>query len=581
MFITLQFPLFDYRFFEADPKRKETPKWPEPGKKDRVRYFGDILDRNKPYLGPWDDEKKYCSAGSVFNFCGLGNDHFFKSLYSDPHHARILFRRFQSDGKCMAKFEVGVNGRLADDLPGQPPPTVSLPVSIVKHIQKYLLCPVKIKIGNQLTQYLSLVDAGEKLRDAYYWTTTKEKKSFNAKDVKRRVEPCEPALLVQLTAGEIDSESLPAKKVDMPFLAEAGIQLFYGHIPYTIAGRKYQLKTWFIITPADVSANPLYSGEFHGYDQTVRYLRINLLRIHLETCMQKKLIETFGSTEETYQVKSPAVRDRLYFYLHKILLNLTNIQRNTLPQEKLVEAAFRLDEFYDGSLRIEDQIKVLEEYKNWLKQLDVTPKNEQVLNYLEKSADALQQQQKNETALIIVFISYNHADKDTAALLKEKLEKEKITVILDSASMQAGTSINDFISKSVLKAHVILSVVSENSLTSGWVAVETVNAIFIKDFFPDKKFVPCFLDTGFMTDGFIDKANIKIDARLSAIKDLAKSRSGKEMRSPDIDEEWKRLESLRLKLPDIITRLKNDLSINIGAENLDINFPKIIDVIKN
>lgn len=580
MFITLQFPLFDYRFFKADPNKTERPKWPEPGSKDRVRYFGEILGRNKKYLGPWDDEKKYCSAGSVLNFCGLKDVHFFKSLYSDPYHARILFRRFQSDGRCMAKFEVGFSDHLRNRATAEASGKGISSHDFYKYIERYLLCPVKIKIGSRLSDYLPLVDAGEKLRDAYYWATTKGKKSFDTKDVQHQAEACEPVLLIQLRAGEINPDQLSAQKVDMPFLGKEGIALYCTHVSYAIGRRKYHLKTWMIIT-ADDASNSLYSGQFRAYNQTVRYLRINLLRIHVETCMQKKLIETFGTTDEAFQIKDAMVRDRLYFYLHKILLNLTNIQRNDQPQTALVEAAFRLDEYYYGSMRIEDQVKVLDEYKAWLKELDFTPKNQQVLGYIQKSAGELKDQQNQRPEDWVVFISYNHEDETTAALLKEKLEQERITVILDSASMQAGTVIKDFISKSIRRSGAILSIVSVNSLTSGWVAVETINAMFIKDFFPDKKFIACCLDTCFMEDDFTEKANMKIDRRIAEIKALAKSRSNTAMRSTDIDDEWRRLENLRLKLPDIITCLKNDLGIDITEKNFNDNFPKILEAIRN
>ena len=123
--------------------------------------------------------------------------------------------------------------------------------------------------------------------------------------------------------------------------------------------------------------------------------------------------------------------------------------------------------------------------------------------------------------------------------------------------------------------------VSVNSLTSGWVGVETINAMFIKDFFPEKKFIACCLDTDFMEDGFMEKANKKIDQRITTIKELARLRSNNALRSTDIDDEWSRLESLRLKLPDIITHLKNDLGIDIMAKNLNANFHRILEAIRD
>ena len=84
-----------------------------------------------------------------------------------------------------------------------------------------------------------------------------------------------------------------------------------------------------------------------------------------------------------------------------------------------------------------------------------------------------------------------------------------------------------------------------------------------------------------MEDDFIEKANTKIDQRITAIKALVKSRSNNELRSTDTDDEWKRLQNLRLNLPDIITHLKNDLGIDIMTKNISTNFPKILEAIRN
>ncbi len=65
MFITLQFPLFDNRYLQPSFNRTERPKWPTPAEDDKIRYFGQILNRTSEYLGPWDDEKKYCNARAL------------------------------------------------------------------------------------------------------------------------------------------------------------------------------------------------------------------------------------------------------------------------------------------------------------------------------------------------------------------------------------------------------------------------------------------------------------------------------------------------------------------------------------
>lgn len=580
MFLTLQIPLFDYRFFESAPQRTERPKWPEPGPKERIRYFGEVVDRNARYVGPWDDEKKYCNAAGVINFCGTEARHFYKAFYAKPNNARILFRRFQSDGRCLSKFEIGINDQLETILTGTAADGKDISTLITERIGKYLLCPVKIKIGNRLSGFVPLVESGNNLKDAYYWTTTVGKKSFDPKDVQHRVEHCEPLLLIQLQSDTIGSAELKAQQVDMPFTEQEGIKLFCRHIPYNIGRSRYQLKTWIIVTREKKETAPVYAPDFHSYSQVLRYLRINLLRIHVETCMEKRLMETFGTTNEAYQVKDAQVRDRLYFYLHKILLNLSNIQRNNQPQDKLVEAAFRLDEYYYGSMRIEDRIKMLGDYQDWLSKLPVSSKNEQVKEYVQQSQAALQEEQKAKAQGHIAFISYNHADEKKVTLLKVKLEDAGITVILDSASMQAGTAIDDFITASIKKANAIVSIVSKNSLTSGWVGVETINAMFIKKYFPEKKFIPCNIDSEFMKDTFTDTARAKLRKRIKAIEKMAAARAAGGKRFVDFDDEWRRLENLDKALPGIVQYLKNDLCIAIGGRSLNANLNKILDAIK-
>src|SRR4051812_10787601 len=164
MFITLQFPLFDHRHLLADASRTEKPEWPTPMEQDRIRYFGEIITRNKDtkkeYKGPWDDEKKYCNARSVIDLCGTGKQHFYKQLHQSNSHSRIAFRRFQSDGKCLAKFEIGFNDEFEDTLDTSALNGQNLSDLLYAHIGKYLLCPVKIRVGIKLMDFVPLINAG-------------------------------------------------------------------------------------------------------------------------------------------------------------------------------------------------------------------------------------------------------------------------------------------------------------------------------------------------------------------------------------------------------------------------------------
>ena len=507
MFITLQFPLFDYRYIQANPNRTERPNWPEPGGNDRLRYFGEIFNRTKPYLGPWDDEKKYCNARSVINLCGMGDDHFYKMFFKSPAQTRILFRRFQSDGKCMAKFEIGLNDDFEKSPALQNADAATTAKAIDEQIQKYLLCPVKIKIGNKLSDYTALADAGDELNSAYYWATQKGKKTFSIKDIQHQAESCEPVLLLQLDISKINVSGMQLQHVDVPGLEAEGMALFCRYTAYRIGKRNYNLKTWVIATNNDYDKNAVMPGEFSDYNNSLRYLRINLLRIHVEIILQKKLLDVLSRTQTAAILQDAAIRNRLYQYLHKIWLNLSGIQRNKQPQQQLVQTAFALDATHFGSAGIDDQVTLLADYKNWLQNLQATDKNEQVKKYVEENTAELEQKKVATANNITVFISYNHTDEITAGILKKKLEENNISVILDSASMPAGTKIEQFIKDSIKNSSATISIVSVHSLTSGWVSIETEKTLNFMNFFDDKKFIACYLDKEFFDTIFYKLLN--------------------------------------------------------------------------
>lgn len=570
MFITLQFPLFDYRFVKADPYRADRPSWPEPNDKERIRYFGRIFGRHTPYKGPWDDEKKYCDAHNVINLCGLGEEHFYKQLLSSPAQSRVLFRRFQSDGKCMAKFELGINDSLESTLQACSPTDTAK--QIYQQIQKYLLCPVKIKIGSKLSPYVQLVDSGNKLKAAYYWATQKGQKSFADKDVYNEVDSCEPILLVQLNAAELDLSAMKMEKVELPEQFNDQLQLYYQYIAYDIGGTTYHLKTWFICTNGVYGTNPVLSYEFGNYNETIRYLRINLLRIHTEIILQKKLMWVFDKSNQAFKISDEQTRDRLWFYLHKILLNLSGIKRNKLPQQKLVEISFGLNELYYGGASIDEQIGLLQEYEKWLKTLKPTPQNDQVIDRVGNTQKSLQQ--------LTVFISYSRNDESTAVWLREKLMASGISVILDSYSIPAASDLRKFILDSLKNTHATVTIVSDNSLISDWVGIETNYSLELQKFNGNRKLIPCYIDDSvFKDNNFVTNKLDILDAKLAEIEKLSQDYFAKKLSTADLFDKRERLLELRNSLSHIIEYLRASLCIDIRPDQREQTFVKLLDAI--
>ena len=149
MFITIQIPLVDYRALQDTLTKLDFPEWPNPDPEEaNMLYFGKIFNKDDRYQGPWDGEKRYCDVSSVINFCGMQDVHFRKSI-QEEWNASILFRRFQSDGRFLAKFELGFFDEFESTLNPEKLSADEIKKSLYDHINQYLLCPVKIKKGSR------------------------------------------------------------------------------------------------------------------------------------------------------------------------------------------------------------------------------------------------------------------------------------------------------------------------------------------------------------------------------------------------------------------------------------------------
>lgn len=573
MFITVQYPILDYRFFQSNPARTERPKWPEPSAKDIVRYFGPVMSSKTIAYGPWDSEQKYCNAHGVLNLCGKGNVHFFHLLHQSPYQSRVIFRRFQSDGRFLVKFDIGFNDHFEEEITKTA--TVIDKQQFYQHVTSYLLCPLKVKVGGKLSPYSPLIDAGRHLRNAYFWSTYNGvPKSFNPRDLNYQVENSEPQIIIHINSQALDLLAFAEQKVAMPELAAEGVQLFFDSMPYIQNGNKYETKLWIIASDDSKNNLPLLSKDFKNYSSPIRYLRKNLLKIHQEKNAVKKLLEVLSGNE--YKDIDAAGKEKIFFYLHKKLLNLSKAHRNSQPQYNLVELAFKLTEVCHGTENLVDQLQGVNEYLAWMEKTTNVPEKQPIVDYLNRNKTLIDEFIRGGT----VFISYNHADATIVNDLAQRLKDIGITVILDSQAMLAGTEIKSFITKSILSSQAIISIVSESSLLSGWVGVETINTLAYKEFFPNTKFIPCNIDNEFFDDNFVANSVTKIQNRIDEIDGIIAAQNKLGIDSLNFNEEKTRLHYLKSNLSNIVGHLKGGLCIDISPGNLEINFQKIVEAIK-
>lgn len=179
-----------------------------------------------------------------------------------------------------------------------------------------------------------------------------------------------------------------------------------------------------------------------------------------------------------------------------------------------------------------------------------------------------------------VFISYNHADGEVADRLRAALEKNDIVVRIDKAVMEAGANIQAFIESSIRDTDVTLSIVSNRSLLSAWVALESLNTFYHEKFMGNKKFIACYIDDDFFRTDFRLNATKQIDIKIQEIDNLIPEYIAQKIDMNDLNGQKSRLYKLRNDLGDILIRLRESLCVDIREEKFDENVTKIVRAIK-
>lgn len=179
----------------------------------------------------------------------------------------------------------------------------------------------------------------------------------------------------------------------------------------------------------------------------------------------------------------------------------------------------------------------------------------------------------------VVFISYNHNDSEIALNIRDAIEAEGIDVIIDQEDMLAGENISNFINESINNSTVTISLISNRSLKSAWVAMETVNSFYHKIFSKNKKFIGCYLDDDFFNKNFTINAIGDIDNQIKQNQELLVQYHEKMIDTRDLNNQNSRLLALRNNLDGIIGRLRDSLCLDIRDNRFDESISKILKVI--
>ena len=173
-----------------------------------------------------------------------------------------------------------------------------------------------------------------------------------------------------------------------------------------------------------------------------------------------------------------------------------------------------------------------------------------------------------------VFISYNHNDSMAMQAVRGYLEKNSVEVFVDIEDMQAGEKIQGFIDKAFRENSFILSIISKNSLLSGWVNKELSTAIQLNQI--NHKWIPVTLDKSWMEPGFTEQAIKEIDAKIA----LTKQRIASEVDPREYLDDLSRMLDLRGNIGGTIQNLKNLLVTDITGSLFDPGMAKVLGAIR-
>ncbi len=178
-----------------------------------------------------------------------------------------------------------------------------------------------------------------------------------------------------------------------------------------------------------------------------------------------------------------------------------------------------------------------------------------------------------------VFMSYNHNDGRDMRAIKGELVDNGIQVFVDYSDMGAGDDIQSFIDRAFKENNFIISLISENSLLSGWVNKELSAAMLLNRL--SSKWIPVALDKSCFDSEFYDRAMDSIDAEVERLRNLMKQALEKDRDTSPYEDDLKRQRDLKANLGTTLETLKKVLVVDISDIKLfDSGIAQIVKAIK-
>jgi hypothetical protein len=214
--------------------------------------------------------------------------------------------------------------------------------------------------------------------------------------------------------------------------------------------------------------------------------------------------------------------------------------------------------------------------------------NTEIKNYFISEMNSLKATQEIDTLIASethvmqkVFISYNHKDQAFVERLKQDLEQSDIQLIIDIHSMKFGDDIQEFIEHSVETSDITLSVISENSLASPWVMLETLETLQQEDSLKTLRFIPIMIDQSFQSHNFATQLIEQIEKSIDQIIEEITRLSKKYLPTDTLDLQKKRLITLRSNIDKVLLNLNKRFVADFSTQQkYEKNFSGLVKSIQ-
>jgi hypothetical protein len=324
MLLVFQHPVIDFRPLVDDNYRLPMPDWPVPEDENMMRYIGITKRRLKGGTTSWSGEHKFCTARKAIQHIDLEKH---RIKFNDNTFLKTAgaFRRINSNGNFLVKFEIGVSNDFEEYL---------TKISETKNYFEFLLseyCKLKVKIRNPLGENVlsEISHCGRLLAELYLYSTSSYAGISNDKIEKWWTAAGEPVCIIEC-ADEDNTMQLPKYTKKIKEYPGARVELH--HYWADLAGNK-KIRTWIIkIT------------DFFNYEEDfVRNLRLNLLRINAEKETLRKVLNLL-QRKGNELIDTDEKIARIGTYLEKHSSKLLKEIRYGIDQNDIIDVALKAEE---------------------------------------------------------------------------------------------------------------------------------------------------------------------------------------------------------------------------------------------